>query len=281
MPISSRTYFLLLVILVGSGLSGCATTTMHLAMSPMERPIKMLVVQAPMTIKAGKLQKVLAPDAKQSLTISDPPLAQDVPLAQEYALNKMDTELAKQSKTVVVVPPATTQPLLDKLQNQPLETAITQEEADNIQKMTGADALLKFQITDYGLTPKAWKKGYITFEVVTTLAIAAAIYYVGTDVAKTAAGAYLIQETAEETAEAYAGFWALDEIYRPVRIKAELTQLNPAVTVWKGRDTGMSNRRLSRLFETVSTSEVKQQLKQSSDDAIKAIVDALSKYLGS
>lgn len=279
MTISNRTYYLLFVILIGSWLSGCATTTMQLARSPLERPIKVLVLQKPMTINPENLQKVLAPNIKQSLTISDEPLAQGVTLAQDHVLGKMGAELAKQSNTAVVVPPAGAQPLLDKLRSKPLEASITQEEADSIQRTTGADALLKFQITDYGLTPQSWKKGYITFEVVTTLAIAAAIYYTGYNVAKAAAGAYLIQETAEETAEAYTGFWALNVIYRPVRIKAELIQLHPVVTVWKGRDTGMSNRRLSRLTEKVSPSEVKQQLNQSSDDAVKTIVGALSKYL--
>jgi hypothetical protein len=86
------------------------------------------------------------------------------------------------------------------------------------------------------LTPKSRRKGYIAFEVTSTLAIARAIAYSGSAAAKAttaAAGTYLAQETAEETAESYAGFWALDVESRPVRIEAALVRPEPVATVWE------------------------------------------------
>jgi hypothetical protein len=134
----------------------------------------------------------------------------------------MESALTRQSGLIVVTPPTNEKQLINEIQGHDFETAISQDEADRIQTATGADALLRFGITDYGLTPKSWRKGYATFEVTSTLAIAGVIAYSGSTVAKAAAGAYLTQEAVEETAEAYAGFWGLDVVCRPVRIEAEL-----------------------------------------------------------
>lgn len=193
----------------------------------------------------------------------------------------MESALAKQSKLLLVTPPTEENLLFDKIQGHTFETALSQDEADRIQSTTGADALLKFKITDYGLTPRSWRKGYITFEVTTTLALAAIIAYSGSTVAKAAAGAYLVQETIEETAEAYAGFWALDVVCRPVRIEAELIRLNPVTTAWKTSDTGLADVRLSRLTRKVGADERDRQLDQATDYAVKDIVSALSSALKS
>ncbi|MHB8622225.1 MAG: hypothetical protein ACYC9J_09860 [Sulfuricaulis sp.] len=231
-----------------------------------------------MTIDPVRLQTVLAPDIKSKLSVSAEPISQGVKHAQEQALAAMDSALSKQSGIIVVTPPAATQEkqFLNEIQSLGFDTAITQNEADHIQTVTGADALLRFGITDYGLTPKSWRKGYIAFEVTSTLAIAAAIAYSGSTAAKAVAGAYLAQETVEETAEAYAGFWALDVACRPVRIEAELIRLNPVTTVWKTDDTGLSDVKLSRLTRKVGPDERNGQLDQATDYAVKDVTSDLS-----
>ena len=134
----------------------------------------------------------------------------------------------------------------------------------------------KFGISDYGLTPKSWRDGYITFEITSTLAIAGAIAYTGSAAARAAAGAYLVQEGIEESAESYAGFWALDVVSRPVRIEAQFVRLNPVTTVWEDSDTGLADVKLSRLTRKVGSAEQNNQLDQSTDFAVNGLVSRLS-----
>lgn len=276
MAIPPRHLCLISLCLIGAGLDGCATTNAQLAQARLKAPLKILVMSSPMTIDPARLQKVLAPNAKEKLSVSEEPLAQGVQQAQTYARVAMESALIQSPRLMVVTPPAGPKPLIDKIQSHDFATAISQEEADRLQTATGADTALRYRITDYGLTPRTWRKGYITFEVTTTLALAAVIAYSGSTVAKGAAGAYLVQEAVEETAEGYAGFWALDVVGRPVRIEAELIRLKPVTTVWKTSDTGLSDVRLSRLTRKVGSTERDGQLNQATDDAVKDIVSALS-----
>lgn len=131
------------------------------------------------------------------------------------------------------------------------------------------------------LTPKSWRKGYIAFEVASTLGITGAIACTGSAAAKAAAGVYLTQEAVEETAEAYAGFWALDVVCRPVRIEAELVRLNPISTVWETSDTGLSDVAWSRLARKVASSERDGQLDQATNYAVKDVVSDLSDVMES
>jgi len=232
-----------------------------------------------MRIDPGRLQKVFAPNINRSLSVSEEPIAKGVSHAQKFATDEMAAALAKQPDINVVPPPYYEKRYFDELRNQPLATTISQGAADSITRTTGADALLKFQITDYGLTPKAWRTGYITFEVTSTLAFAGIIAYAGTTIAKAAAGTYLVQEGIEETAESYAGFWALDVECRPVRIEAELVRLNPVKIEWATNDTGLSDIKLSRLTSKISPSELINQLNQSTEYAVKDIVSSLSDSL--
>ena len=265
---------------MGVGLGGCATTTnTQLAQANMKVPIRVLVMQSPITIDAGRLQTVLAPDTKPELSVSEDPISQGVKHAQEYALAAMESALAKQSKLIVVTTPTHEKQFLNEIQGHGFETAITQDEADRIQTATGADALLRFGITDYGLTPRSWRNGFITFEVTTTLALAAVIAYSHSTAAKAAAGVYLVQEAIEETATAYAGFWALDVVCRPVRIEAELIRLKPVATAWKTSDTGLSDVSLSRLTRKVEPNERNKQLDQATDYAIKDVVTSFANAL--
>ena len=280
--ISQRGLYIALLCVFGIGLGGCATTrNVRLAEANIKLPIKILVMQSPNSIDPNKLQKVLAPDVKTELSVSDEPIAHGVKHAEEYASTVMDSALTKQPGLIVVSPPADEKQFINTVQGRDFETAISQAEANHIQTITGADALLRFDITDYGLTPRSWRTGYITFEVTTTLALAAIIAYSGSTVAKAAAGAYLVQETVEETAETYAGFWALDKVCRPVRIEAKLIRLNPVATVWSYSDTGLSDVRFSRLTRKIGSAERARQMDEATDYAVTDIVSELSNLLKS
>ncbi len=245
----------------------------------MNVPIRVLVMESPVSIEPGRLQAVLAPDVKSGSPAPAGLIAQGVKHAREYALTSMQDALGNQARLDVFKPPAGESQSVDKIGRQKFESAITQDEADRLRTDTGADAILRFGITDYGLTPKSWRDGYITFEVTSTLAIAGAIAYTGSAAAKAAGSAYLVQEGVEESAESYAGFWALDVVSRPVRIKAELIRLNPVATVWEASDTGLSDVRLSRLTRKVAAIERSNQLDQSTNYAVRDVVSALSAAL--
>ena len=258
-------------------LSGCATTVNTLlSRAQMKTPIKVLVVQAPMVVDGARLQAVFIPDIKPALPISDERLQQAMKHAKEHASTAMESILVGEPRLIIMVPPTEQKQLIDQIRGQGIGSAMTQEEADHLQEATGADALLRFAITDYGLTPRSWRNGYIAFEVTSTLALAAVIAYSGHTAAKAAAGIYLTQEAVEETAEAYAGFWALDEVSRPVRIEAELIRLNPVTTLWKTSDTGLSDTSFSRLVRKVGADERDRQLNQATDEAIRKITSDLS-----
>jgi len=96
--------------------------------------------------------------------------------------------------------------------------------------------MLRFGISDYGTTPKAWRQGIIVFEVVSTLDIAAIAY--PRPATRTMASAYLVQEAIEESIEAYSGFWALDQVCRAVRVEAEMIDLKTGRRVCSYNETG-------------------------------------------
>lgn len=262
-------------------LNGCATAinTTQLNQLHLHAPIKMLVIETPVSISQNRLQAVFAPDIKAQSIASDALISQGEKFAQKYAMTSMQAALDKQAQLGIMTPLTDESDTHDKIYASNFTSVLTQDEADWIRKTTGADALLRFHITDYGLTPTSWRNGYIAFEVTSTLAIAGVIAYSGSTVAKAAAGVYLTQEAIEESAEAYAGFWALDVTSRPVRIDAELINLNPVSIIWKYSDTGLSNVKLSRLTQNVSTLERNAQLNQSTDYAVQNVVSNLAATL--
>jgi hypothetical protein len=266
------------LVFLGAGLGGCASTgnVAGFAQSRMTVPIRTLVMESPVSIEPDRLQAVLVPDIKPGLQAPAGVIAQGEQHAQEYALASMQDALGKQAGLDVIKSPAGANQAIDKIAGQGFASPITQDEADRLKAATGADALLRFGITDYGLTPKSWRNGYITFEVTSTLAIAGAIAYAGTAAAKAAGGAYLVQEGVEESAESYAGFWALDVVSRPVRIEAELVRLDPVATVWKTSDTGLSDTSLSRLTRKVTSIERNRQLDQSTSHAVRDVIASLA-----
>jgi len=276
----ARRFHILFLCLMGVWLGGCASTSnTQLAEAGMKVPVKILIVQSPITINPDFLKKVFVADTKPELPISDELIPQGVEHAQQHAMATMQSALAREPKLIVVTPSMEDKQLINTIQVRGLEGIITQDEADRLQAETGADALLRFGITDYGLTPQSWRNGYIAFEVTTTLVLAGVIAYSNSVAAKSAAGIYLVQETIEEVATAYAGFWALDEVCRPVRVEAELIRLNPVTTLWKTSDTGLSDVGLSRLFRKVGVDERNNQLDQATDHSVKKAVANFSNAL--
>lgn len=268
MSVNPRLAFYCLIPVV---LSACATGREVTGIGPphANSPVRVLVMESPMSVGPGRLQPVFAPDAKPGSPAAAVPIARGAAHAQEFALASMDAALRKRTGFDVIDFPAR------DVARTNFEGPLTQAEAARLQAATGADALLRFRITDYGLTPRSWRTGYIAFEVASTLAIAGLIAYQGTTAAKAAAGAYLTQETIEETAEAYAGFGALNVVWRPVRVEAKLERLHPLATLWKESDTGLSDTRLSRIFGKVSSAERDGQLDQATRRAVKDLVSEL------
>lgn len=260
-----------------TALAGCASQTqLHFPQANIKAPQKILVVESPLAVNAGRLQKALAPDTKKKLPASEEIVLQGKLHAQKYAVTAMESALEKQSDVVVLKPKEQQHA---EVQGDSFGTPPSQEAASRIRKETGADAVLRFRITDYGLTPRAWRNGYITFEVTSTLAIAGVIAFSGSTAAKAAGGAYLAQEAVEETAETYAGFWGLDVVSRPVRIEAELINLNPVAVLWKASNTGLSDVKLSRMVREVKPDEERHQLDQSTEHAARDLVTDLAQAL--
>lgn len=158
------------------------------------------------------------------------------------------------------------------------DVAITGASAQRLKAVSGADHAVRFRISDYGATPKAWRKAYIAFEVVSTLTIAAIAY--AHPATRPIAGVYLVEEAVEETAEGYAGFWALNEVCRPVRVEAELIDLDSGNRVWKGARTGFSDIKVSRVWRHVDGVEQDTQranaLSEAVDELAEDIVRAFS-----
>jgi len=272
--------YLGLLFVLEALLHGCASTPpIQIDKEHAHLPLKILVVPSRVSIAPPLIGKVMAPDSKQKFTPTTPVVTQTINLIHEQAFTSMDTALASRPMLFVIHPPDSVKPVIEKMTQADFTATPTQDEADRLLSATDADAVLKFRITDYGLTPKSWRSGYVTFEVVTTLAITVAIASIGTQVAKAAAGTYLAQEAIEETAEGYAGFWALDVVCRPVRIEAELFQLQPVKRIWQTSDTGLSDVSLSRLTRHVGTTELNKQLAQSTQAAAKDVVSELSASL--
>ena len=197
--------------------------------------------------------------------------------AQIDALASMRRAIERRGGTVV----AESEPALRAVRDLGLDSpdhAVSPESARALRSASHADALLRFRITDYGTTPRAWRKAYIAFEVVSTLAIAAVAYaYPKT---RPIAGVYLVEETIEETLEGYGGFWALNEVCRPVRIEAEWISLDTGATVWKDSATGFSDVVLGRMVRKVSDAEADTQRAEASDRAARKIAGGIVKALG-
>jgi hypothetical protein len=258
-------------------LCGCAITGMRGADTQQvaNYPHKAVVVQMPLVTNEASLAKLFAPGLAQESPESHRAVEAAVENAERQTFAEMKRVL-EQAGFMVGGSEATFR-LINELKIAHPDIVVSKEMAERLRAASGADALLRFRITDYGVTPRSWRKGVIVFEVVSTLGIAAVAYaYPAT---RPLAGIYLVQESIEETAEAYAGFWALDEVARPVRIEAELIELNAGEQVWRDSATGLSDVRLSRMVRKVAAPERDAQLISAARAAAEKILAELRESL--
>jgi hypothetical protein len=224
------------------------------------------------------IRSVIVPVPSKDKSDDEQAISKAIQTAQTQALTEMTSSLSvmpglKVNAVPIVLPSVMNEfPIMDR------KHPLSAEVLATLRASSGADALLRFGISDYGLTPRAWRHGVIAFEVVSTLGIAAIAY--ANPATRAIAGVYLAQETIEESIEAYSGFWALNEVYRPVRVEAEMIDLQTGRTVWADSETGFSNRSLSRIYRTVSNEERKRQLSTALHDAINKVVGNFQKGTG-
>ncbi len=269
---------IVLAVLIGFGVAGCVTTQPN-RLGPQDmvgRPQNAVLVQAPMLVDNATLHNLFAPDLAENSPESRDAVGNAVDKAQARALAYMRSAIESQTGIRIINSEGVTR-AVDELRINDTQNIITKEVAEQLRAVSGADAILRFRITDYGVTPKSWRNRVIVFEVISTLAIAAIAY--AKPATRPIAGAYLVTEAIEETAEAYAGFWALDEIYRPVRIEAELIMLDTGIQAWKSGATGFSDMGLTRLVRKVSVTERDAQLDSAIHEAVNDIVADLQKVL--
>jgi hypothetical protein len=220
--------------------------------------------------------RLFAPDLPKDSPESRQAIKNAVDNAEVRALAEMQKALGTQTEIKIANSELVSR-VINELQINNADTVITGEIAEQLHAASDADVLLRFRITDYGVTPKSWRNAVIVFEVTSTLGIAAIAYaYPAT---RPIAGIYLIEEGIEETVEAYAGFWALDEVSRPVRIEAELIVLNTGTQAWKSSATGLSDVGFTRLVRKVSAKERDAQLNSAIQEAAEKIVADLRKVL--
>lgn len=264
-----------LAIAVSVALSGCATTPKP-DIQFLAKPFTMRLAQIPLTDRNAVHSVVASDQPKDALEI-EKETSKAIEVAQSQAQADMSSALAVLPNLHVNSAPLTLPAGLDGFPILTRDQPIPPNVLAALRPISGADALLRFGISDYGLTPKAWRNSVIAFEVVSTLGIAAIAY--AKPATRAVAGAYLAQETIEETIEAYSGFWALDKVYRPVRVEAEMIDLQTGRRVWADSETGFSDRRLSRIYKTVTKEERKAQLSTALHDAITKVVSDFQKSI--
>lgn len=141
-----------------------------------------------------------------------------------------------------------------------------------LQAQYPADAYLRVQVTDYGETPVSWESAYITFEVVTTVAIAGLLYT--HTVTRPLAVAYVAEEGVEEFSEGYAGFWLINRLSRPVRIEIDLVDGRTGAVLWHDSETGMDDWHWRNLWHMNNgTRDI--LITNSTGNAVKALVNEL------
>src|SRR2546427_6088976 len=272
------TYEITLAVLMGVVLCSCGTAPRYesATQSIVAYPQKAVLVQMPMLRDDPIFNKLFAPDLPKDSPESHQAIKDAVDNAEVRALAEMQKAFGTQTEIKIANSEVVSR-VINELQIDNADTVITGEIAEQLHAASDADVLLRFRITDYGVTPKSWRNAVIVFEVTSTLGIAAIAYaYPAT---RPIAGIYLIEEGIEETVEAYAGFWALDEVSRPVRIEAELIVLNTGTHVWTSSATGLSDVGLTRLVSKVSAAERAAQLNSSIQEAAEKIVADLQKAL--
>ena len=269
-PIATLIYVLIL--------SGCATSmarrTLH---EPIAHPLQVVIVQSPNNVNPEALRMVFAPANPEISDETNKIIKSGMVDAEARAMGEMKSALTHAGITVL-----SNETISHSLNDLPISDTQKQLNCEQTQKfhlLSGADVLLKFRITDYGLTPREWRNWVIGFEIVSTVGIAAWAYYVPET--RPLAAAYLVTESIEETAEAYSGFWALNKLSRPVRIEAELFDLHTGEMVWSDSNTGLAKVHLIRLFTNIDAATRKIQLEDATHESAEKLINRLQKSLAS
>jgi len=222
----------LLVACAAAALVGCAAQPAAPAVTLLSPASRLAVLQLSPGPSDDALRRVFHAGEKQvpaeALAADRRALQQQVQVSLQQALGRARLPVLASAQAV---PVGASEPMQV---GQPMDAASLAA----LRAWYPADAYLRVRVTDYGLTPASWKSAYITFEVVTTLAIGTALYV--HKATRPLAGIYLIEEGVEEYSEGYAGWWLLNRLSRPVRIEADLVDGSSGRLLWRDSATGMA-----------------------------------------
>ncbi|MDE2623593.1 MAG: hypothetical protein KGM83_10435 [Betaproteobacteria bacterium] len=217
-------------------LSGCASTPLPLASAPADPATRLVLLELPPTVAPQTLQRLYGKDDDHAL--DEPALAR---LRQDIQ-QRFDIDLQAALKEAGLALSVTRLPDTAGLAvGQP----VAQPALQALQAAHPARYYLRLSVSDFGETPRSWMDSYVIFEVTTTGAITAWLY--SNPPTRALAGVYLAQETLEEVAEGYSGFWLVNRLSRPVRIGEDLVGRDGQV-LWQGSETGQADWRWTNLW---------------------------------
>ena len=252
-------------------LGGCASSGFQgITRNPSTGPLRLILIESPNNVDPAALPGIFAPDLPEDSGEARALVGSGVKKAEARAMAEMQNALVNNGMKVLgseAIERSVSDLKLNEAQK------MNYEQANELRSASGADGLLRFRITDYGQTPRAWRKSVIAFEIVSTVGIAAVAY--AAPATRAIAGTYLVTEAVEETVEAYTGFWALDKLCRPVRIEAELVDLRSGETVWDDSSTGLANIHLIQLVTHVDAATRNAQLEDATRDSVEKLAGRL------
>ena len=257
-------------------LDGCATSTVQvIAREPTAHPPQVVLIESSSDVDLPALRNVFSPDMPKDSEETIKLVKSGMTEAEIRAMAEMKNALTNIGMTVINSEAVTRR--VNELEINRMHKKLSLDQAHELHLVSGADNLLRFRITDYGLTPKAWRNWVIGFEVVSTVGIAAIAYT--TPELRPLAGVYLVTEAVEETAEAYTGFWALDKLSRPVRIEAEMFDLHTGEMLWADSNTGLARVHLIRLATHIDAATRNAQLEDATHESVEKLMGQMVKSL--
>ena len=257
-------------------LDGCATSTVQvIAREPTAHPPQVVLIESSSDVDLPALRNVFSPDMPKDSEETIKLVKSGMTEAEIRAMAEMKNALTNIGMTVINSEAVTRR--VNELEINRMHKKLSLDQAHELHLVSGADNLLRFRITDYGLTPKAWRNWVIGFEVVSTVGIAAIAYT--TPELRPLAGVYLVTEAVEETAEAYTGFWALDKLSRPVRIEAEMFDLHTGEMLWADNNTGLARVHLIRLATHIDAATRNAQLEDATHESVEKLMGQMVKSL--
>ena len=247
-------------------LSGCASVPAEPIIASMKPNEHLDVVEVPSSVSNDEIHRLFFGDKKNVATAD---LTKDRQLL-ETQIDKTLKQALKHARLPRLENARVAQSNDPKLGN--VGKPLTPAQLTALQAKFPANAYLRIKLTDYGQTPKTWEGAYVTFEVVSTLAIAGFLYV--HPVSRSLAGIYLVQESAEELGEGYAGFWIINRMSRPVRIEADLVDGKTGKVLWHDSETGMADWHWKDLWH-MDPNRRGVLLTRSTDEAVDDLVEEL------